>query len=66
MFGALGLVSFGLLRQRNETAALRRDLDDRARKLEARQDRLQRMVTDRGWKDSFDLTRINWERPGQF
>lgn len=71
VFGVLGLLAVAvvwLLAARRRTAREAEDLRERARKLEARQDRLQRMITARerehGWRDSLDLTRFDWERKG--
>jgi hypothetical protein len=45
-------------------AAVSEDVTDRLRKQDARIDRLQRMVTDQGWRDSMLLTRFDWRKPG--
>jgi hypothetical protein len=39
------------------------DTLDRDRKRDARIDRLQRIVTDQGWRDSMLLTRWDWRDP---
>lgn len=66
---AMGLAAYGLMR------AVRQDrfvqtLSDKVMALEvkqaqlrARQDRLQNMVVDRGWRDSMMLTTIDWTKP---
>lgn len=41
------------------------DAGEQLRKQDARIDRLTRMVTDRGWRDSLDLTRFDWEKKGR-
>ena len=38
-------------------------LEDQQRSLGVRQDRLQKLVTDRGWRDSHLLTHFDWRRP---
>lgn len=53
--------SIGSLRIDVRTSA--EALEDNQRKLDARQDRLQKMVTDRGWQDSMLLTRFDWRDP---
>jgi hypothetical protein len=53
--------SIGALRSDVRTSA--EALEDNQRKLDARQDRLQKMVTDRGWQDSMLLTRFDWRDP---
>lgn len=63
---AIALLTLGFVLQRKQLGALRRDVDERSMSLSARQDRLQKMVEQRGWRDSFDLTRFNWKQPGPF
>lgn len=69
---AMGLAAYGL---RNATRhdRLVRTLSDKVMALEvkqaqlrARQDRLQNMVVDRGWRDSMMLTTIDWTKPKKF
>lgn len=65
--GALVRDQVKLRRQvRGLAASIAIEAQDRAiadHKLTARQDRLQSMVTDRGWRDSMLLTSINWKKP---
>lgn len=48
---------------RTDTRATVDELASNQSKLDARQDRLQKMVQDRGWKDSMLLTRFDWRNP---
>lgn len=48
---------------RTDTRATVDELATNQSKLDARQDRLQKMVQDRGWKDSMLLTRFDWRKP---
>ncbi len=66
---AMGLAAYGLRRAVRQDRFVR-TLSDKVMALEvkqaqlrARQDRLQNMVVDRGWRDSMMLTTIDWRNP---
>lgn len=80
ILSAMGLTVVGLLidavQQRRSARGLQQSVNaltlaantthENHRKLEARFDRLQRMVQDRGWRDSMMLTRFDWRKPDKF
>jgi hypothetical protein len=66
---ALAALRFDDVRQRRRIAALEARCEAAEVQRErawARIDRLQAMVTDRGWRDSMMLTKFDWRRPSKF
>jgi len=63
VIAVLGFLSAGLLWDRRRVRGRIRQIDDAVARCGIRIDKLQRMVIDRGWRDSALLTRFDWRKP---